>query len=66
MPTTFVRYHGNHSHGSQDPVMQTKEAKKITYIGLGINIGLSAGKGIVGWIANSSAILADVWPILSL
>ncbi len=46
--------------------MQTKEAKKITYIGLGINIGLSAGKGIVGWIANSSAILADVWPILSL
>ncbi|KAK8807214.1 hypothetical protein WA158_003973 [Blastocystis sp. Blastoise] len=54
----FVRYHGDHSH-ADDPVMQTKEAKKITYVGLGINVALSAGKGAVGIIANSSAILAD-------
>lgn len=53
------RYHGD-CHGMDDPVMQTKEMKHITYVGLGMNVILTATKAVLGVAMNSSSVIADV------
>ncbi|SCZ87893.1 BZ3500_MvSof-1268-A1-R1_Chr2-3g05361 [Microbotryum saponariae] len=55
--------HGDHAEeaaallsalrGSSDP------GSRITLIGLGANVGLTAVKGVAGWILGSAALLAD-------
>jgi cation diffusion facilitator family transporter len=42
-----------------------QEAQRATYLGLGKNVVLTAGKGIVGVTANSSALIADAVHSLS-
>ena len=44
----------------EDPVMQTKEMKRVTYIGLGMNVVLTATKAVLGVIMNSSSVIAEV------
>lgn len=46
---------------SQLPVQRerSEEILRITWVGLGINLVLSAGKIICGWLGKSQAILAD-------
>lgn len=40
--------------------MQTKEMKRITYVGLGMNVILTATKAVLGVAMNSSSVIADV------
>ena len=40
--------------------MQTKEMKKVTYWGLGMNVVLTGTKAILGVLMNSSSMIADV------
>ena len=40
--------------------MQTKEMKRVTYIGLGMNVVLTATKAVLGVIMNSSSVIAEV------
>ena len=54
------RYHGNHNHDMNDPALQTKEMKFITYLGLGMNVVLTGAKAILGIAMNSSSVIADV------
>lgn len=54
------RYHGDHGCGADDPVMQTKEMKHITYWGLGLNVILTATKGVLGYAMHSSSVIAEV------
>ena len=40
--------------------MQTKEMKKVTYWGLGMNVVLTGTKAVLGVLMNSSSVIADV------
>ena len=40
--------------------MQTKEMKHVTYLGLGMNVILTATKAAFGVAMNSSSVIADV------
>lgn len=40
--------------------MQTKEMKHITYWGLGLNVILTATKGVLGYAMHSSSVIAEV------
>ena len=40
--------------------MQTKEMKHATYLGLGMNVILTATKAALGVAMNSSSVIADV------
>ena len=55
------RFHGDHGAAIDDPVMQTKEMKKVTYWGLGMNVVLTGTKAVLGVLMNSSSVIADVW-----
>ena len=50
--------------GAEDEA-NLQEAQRATYLGLGKNVVLTAGKGIVGVTANSSALIADAVHSLS-
>ena len=54
------RNHGNHGEDADDPALQTKEMKHITYVGLWMNVLLTGTKAFVGYLMNSSSLLADV------
>ena len=43
-----------------NPIMQTKEMKHVTYLGLGMNVILTATKAALGVAMNSSSVIADV------
>ena len=48
-----------------DPALQTKEMKHVTYLGLGMNVVLTGAKAILGFAMNSSSVIADVINCLS-
>lgn len=54
------RFHGDHGGAADDPIMQTKEMKRITYWGLGLNVVLTATKAVLGYAMNSASVLAEV------
>ena len=59
-----VRFHGGgggHSHSHSRDVMenQTGEAKRITWIGIGVNGVMGVGKLVAGVTFNSAALVAD-------
>lgn len=54
------RFHGNHGGAADDPIMQTKEMKQITYWGLGLNVVLTATKAVLGYAMNSASVIAEV------
>lgn len=54
------RFHGDHGAELDDPIMQTKEMKKVTYWGLGMNVVLTGTKAVLGVLMNSSSVIADV------
>jgi len=61
-----VRHHG-HSHGPRhaDSGSHSRAGQKITLVGVGLNIGLTAAKAVVGVLANSASMLADAVHSLS-
>lgn len=62
----FKRNHGDLAEHGDDPALQTKEMKHITYVGLGMNVVLTGTKAFVGFLMNSSSLLADVRSFVSL
>ncbi|KNB43893.1 metal transporter [Blastocystis sp. subtype 4] len=59
------RFHGDHGGAADDPIMQTKEMKRITYWGLGLNVVLTATKAVLGYAMNSASVLAEAVHSLS-
>ncbi|KAI8343907.1 cation efflux protein [Chlamydoabsidia padenii] len=65
LPTTLIRHHGSHHHGEPPGDLAStlkgsgKKGMQITYIGLAANVGLTASKGVAGWLMNSASLLAD-------
>eukprot|EP00938_MAST-03A_sp_MAST-3A-sp1_P000223 g223.t1 len=56
-----IRGHGGHSHSHARDAMenQTVEAKRITWIGIGVNGVMGTGKLAAGVMFNSAALIAD-------
>lgn len=55
------RWHLGHSHGDHENqhLLLRKEGENIFRLGLAADIGLAAGKAMVGYLSGSTAIIAD-------
>ncbi|KAI9886730.1 MAG: hypothetical protein M1823_001439 [Watsoniomyces obsoletus] len=68
-----TRSHAGHSHGHHhhhdNPYLTSKNKKdpgvRITRIGLLVNLGMAASKGVGGYLFNSQALLADTFHALT-
>ncbi|KAK9767667.1 mitochondrial metal transporter [Basidiobolus ranarum] len=75
VPIVNKRWHAGHSHDHSHTEEQAhlmkafKGAKdpgsRITLIGMGVNVGLTALKGVGGWMTNSASLVADAAHSLS-
>ncbi|ORX81150.1 cation efflux protein [Basidiobolus meristosporus CBS 931.73] len=74
-PVIVKRWHAGHSHDhthgeEQAQLMKALKGAKdpgsrITLIGMGVNVGLTALKGVGGWLTNSASLVADAAHSLS-
>ena len=69
LSTSPITLHGGHSHASPDDGIDDKdlaaEARRITIVGGGVNLGLTAGTAIVGMMSGSSSLVAHAVHSLS-
>ena len=58
----FFRYnHDNAGVSAEDKELaQKRESQKIAYWSLGVDVFMTTVKGGVGWMLNSTAIIADI------